>query len=222
LFGVTQPFARLVHDSVVLHFADRPWRKRICIANPGAAGGEFGIAQQAGVECVTQGSFIHVDADHHQFLLGIAIGFNPAIPDDPAVFFILRPFRLGNPPQTAQFVSGYRGQPATNCRPDQGARRGQPEIVLSILDFLIEQGLAHKIGRMNLFVACRHASHQIPSLFLVCPQCSGVTELQEQWVMSALSTSLAEAGHRLESPEVEISALCPKCVGVHGHRARIS
>lgn len=27
-----------------------------------------------------------------------------------------------------------------------------------------------------------------------------------------LSNSLAEAGHRLESPEVEISALCPKCV----------
>jgi len=89
-----------------------------------------------------------------------------------------------------------------------------PPTVYRALDFLIEQGLAHKIGRMNLFVACRHASHQIPSLFLVCPKCSGVTELQEQSVMSALSTSLAEAGHRLESPEVEISALCPKCIGL--------
>lgn len=87
-----------------------------------------------------------------------------------------------------------------------------PPTVYRALDFLIEQGLAHKIGRMNLFVACRHASHQIPSLFLVCPKCSGVTELQEQSVMSALSTSLAAAGHRLESLEVEISALCPQCV----------
>ena len=93
------------------------------------------------------------------------------------------------------------------------ARPGaSPPTVYRALDFLIEQGLAHKIGRMNLFVACRHASHQIPSLFLVCPKCSGVTELQEQSVMSALSTRLAEAGHRLESPEVEISALCPECV----------
>lgn len=89
-----------------------------------------------------------------------------------------------------------------------------PPTVYRALDFLIEQDLAHKIGRMNLFVACRHASHQIPSLFLVCPKCSGVTELQEQSVLSALSTSLAAAGHRLESPEVEISALCPKCIGV--------
>ena len=86
-----------------------------------------------------------------------------------------------------------------------------PPTVYRALDFLIEQGLAHKIGRMNLFVACRHASHLTPSLFLVCPKCSGVTELQEMSVMSALSASLAEAGHRLESPEVEISAICPKC-----------
>ena len=94
----------------------------------------------------------------------------------------------------------------------KAARPGaSPPTVYRALDFLIEQGLAHKIGRMNLFVACRHTSHQIPSLFLVCPKCSGVTELQEQSVMSALSNSLAAAGHRLESPEVEISALCPKC-----------
>lgn len=86
-----------------------------------------------------------------------------------------------------------------------------PPTVYRALDFLIEQGLAHKIGRMNLFVACRHASHLTPSLFLVCPQCSGVTELQEKSVMQALSASLAEAGHQLESPEVEISAVCPDC-----------
>lgn len=89
-----------------------------------------------------------------------------------------------------------------------------PPTVYRALDFLIEQGLAHKIGRMNLFVACRHASHQTPSLFLVCPKCSGVTELQEKSVMGALSASLAEAGHRLECPEVEISAVCPKCTEI--------
>lgn len=97
----------------------------------------------------------------------------------------------------------------------QEARPGaSPPTVYRALDFLIEQGLAHKIGRMNLFVACRHASHQTPSLFLVCPKCSGVTELQEQSVMSALSNSLAAAGHILESPEVEISAICPKCTRI--------
>lgn len=47
------------------------------------------------------------------------------------------------------------------------ARPGtSPPTAYRALDFVITQGLAHKIGRMNLFVACRHASHQIPSQFL--------------------------------------------------------
>ncbi|MEF8712649.1 MAG: transcriptional repressor [Accumulibacter sp.] len=100
------------------------------------------------------------------------------------------------------------------ARIQEARPNASPPTVYRALDFLIEQGLAHKIGRMNLFVACRHASHRIPSLFLVCPKCSGVTELQEQSVMSALSSSLAAAGHRLESPEVEISAICPRCSGI--------
>mgnify|MGYP000846122122 FL=1 len=51
----------------------------------------------------------------------------------------------------------------------------------------------------------------MPGLFLVCPRCNGVTELQDDAVMTALAASLAAAGHRLESPEVEIGAVCPAC-----------
>lgn len=66
---------------------------------------------------------------------------------------------------------------------------------------------------MNLFVACSQHCHQaqMPGLFLVCPRCNGVTELQDDAVMGALAASLAAAGHRLESPEVEIGAVCPAC-----------
>lgn len=88
-----------------------------------------------------------------------------------------------------------------------------PPTVYRALDFLIEQGLAHKVGRMNLFVACSQHCHQaqMPGLFLVCPRCNGVTELQDDAVMGALAASLAAAGHQLESPEVEIGAVCPAC-----------
>ena len=88
-----------------------------------------------------------------------------------------------------------------------------PPTVYRALDFLIEQGLAHKIGRMNLFVACSQQCHQeqMPGLFLVCPRCNGVTELQDESVIRALAASLAAAGHQLESQEVEIGAICPRC-----------
>lgn len=88
-----------------------------------------------------------------------------------------------------------------------------PPTVYRALDFLMEQGLVHKVGRMNLFVACSYHCHheRSPGLFLVCPRCSGVTELQDDQVIQALTDSLAAAGHRLESQEVEIGAICPKC-----------
>ena len=86
-----------------------------------------------------------------------------------------------------------------------------PPTVYRALDFLIDHGLAHKIGRMNLFVACRHASHQLPSLFVVCVKCGCIAELEAPVAMSDLTRLLGEKGYRLDSPEVEISAICPAC-----------
>ncbi len=88
-----------------------------------------------------------------------------------------------------------------------------PPTVYRALDFLIEQGLAHKIGRMNLFVACAQAAHRQPSLFLICPSCNRVTELQQAGALEALAQALAAEGHELDQPEVEISAICPACRG---------
>jgi len=90
-----------------------------------------------------------------------------------------------------------------------------PPTVYRALDFLIAQGLAHRIGRLNLFVACRHSSHPSPALFLLCPHCNAVSELQDPDVSSRLFASLQAAGYRLDSPEVEISAVCPRCTGQH-------
>ncbi|MDR2164845.1 MAG: transcriptional repressor [Zoogloeaceae bacterium] len=86
-----------------------------------------------------------------------------------------------------------------------------PPTVYRALDFLMAQGFAHKIGRNSLFVACRHASHQWPSLFLVCPRCRAVTDLQDAALMQTLAATLEAAGFLLDGPEVEISAVCPAC-----------
>ncbi|MDR2637216.1 MAG: transcriptional repressor [Zoogloeaceae bacterium] len=88
-----------------------------------------------------------------------------------------------------------------------------PPTIYRALDFLMKQGFAHKVGRNNLFVACRHASHRWPSLFLVCPHCRAVAELQNDPLMQTLIATLDEAGFCLDSPEVEISAICPACAG---------
>jgi len=88
-----------------------------------------------------------------------------------------------------------------------------PPTVYRALDFLIEQGLAHKIGRINQFVACNHDCHDEAGLFVVCPTCGKVTELHDEEALASLSMSLKAAGHTLASSEIELTATCHKCDG---------
>ena len=88
-----------------------------------------------------------------------------------------------------------------------------PPTVYRALDFLIEQGLAHRIGRINQFVACNQHDHDHvdANLFLVCPKCGIITELHDEAALIVLARSLKAAGHTLSGPEIEISAICRYC-----------
>lgn len=88
-----------------------------------------------------------------------------------------------------------------------------PPTVYRALDFLIEQGLAHRIARTNQFIACNHEGHDVACLFLVCPQCGQVTELHDDAALAGLMKGLKSAGHTLASPEIELSATCSDCAG---------
>lgn len=86
-----------------------------------------------------------------------------------------------------------------------------PPTVYRALDFLIEQGLAHRIARTNQFVACHHDGHDKAVLFLVCPDCGTITELHDDTALAGLMKGLKAAGHTLASPEIELSAVCGAC-----------
>lgn len=87
--------------------------------------------------------------------------------------------------------------------------------VYRILDFLQEQGLAHKLGLANKFVACSHVvcqyKHQI-SQFLICDQCQGVEEINiDPLALKDLQTLIKKTGFHLSSPQLEINGVCEKC-----------
>lgn len=86
-----------------------------------------------------------------------------------------------------------------------------PPTVYRALDFLMAQGLVHRIARLNQFVACRHDSHEFPGVFMVCQRCGKVSELHDQPLMKMLSATVQRAGHRLECDEIEIPSVCPDC-----------
>ncbi len=69
---------------------------------------------------------------------------------------------------------------------DRAARAGTrhaPITVYRALDFLIENGLAHRIESRNAFIACvhRHGSDDLV-VFLICERCGEVGEAPSQAV----------------------------------------
>jgi Fur family zinc uptake transcriptional regulator len=87
----------------------------------------------------------------------------------------------------------------------------QPPVAYRALDFLVEQGLAHRIQRLNAFTACVHPDRDHAPAFLICRACSAVAEAPAEPVVAAIQTAAATLGFSVERTTVEAMGLCPRC-----------
>lgn len=90
----------------------------------------------------------------------------------------------------------------------------QPPVAYRALDFLVEQGLAHRIQRLNAFTACMHAGEAHAPAFLICTQCETVAEAPVAPVRAALDAAAAEMGFAVDRATIEALGLCPACRSV--------
>ena len=90
----------------------------------------------------------------------------------------------------------------------------QPPVAYRALSFLVEQGFAHRIERLNAFVACAHPGPELGAahspVFLICRVCGTVAE-SEADLGSSLGAQAAQSGFRIEQTVVEAQGLCPDC-----------
>lgn len=91
-----------------------------------------------------------------------------------------------------------------------------PPTVYRALDFLLEQGLIHKLERLSAFVGCVHPTeddhdHHHAAQFLICTRCGRVTELEDNRVNKALVEAARRVGFRLSSSTVEAEGFCAAC-----------
>lgn len=87
--------------------------------------------------------------------------------------------------------------------------------VYRMLDFLISQGLVHKLASENKFIACSHIAcdhnHQTPQ-FLICDNCQSVREVGiDTHLITALEKSIIDNHFQLSSPQLELHGLCENC-----------
>jgi Fur family zinc uptake transcriptional regulator len=87
-----------------------------------------------------------------------------------------------------------------------------PPTIYRALDFLMEQGLVHKIERLNAFIPCVDADHgHHAAQFLICKKCGAVAEIEDRSVSRALERAADRQGFHAESAVVELAGLCVAC-----------
>lgn len=91
----------------------------------------------------------------------------------------------------------------------QGAH---PPVAYRALEFLVEHGLAHKIERLNAFVACLHPGERHRPAFLICRSCKAVAESHVPHGDGVLGRDADTIGFVIEQTVIEAEGLCPACV----------
>ncbi|MDG1430310.1 MAG: Fur family transcriptional regulator [Paracoccaceae bacterium] len=87
----------------------------------------------------------------------------------------------------------------------------QPPVAYRALDFLVENGLAHRVQRLNAFAACTQPSKHHRPVFMICRDCEQVAEAEADEVQETLINVAARADFEIERVNVEILGLCPSC-----------
>jgi Fur family transcriptional regulator, zinc uptake regulator len=90
--------------------------------------------------------------------------------------------------------------------------RPAPITVYRALDFLIENGLVHRIESRNAFLACAH-DHDAAAMvaFLICERCGSVGEIPAAPVAQSLNAAARASGFAPKLSVVEITGTCAHC-----------
>lgn len=97
---------------------------------------------------------------------------------------------------------------------DQLATEGgsaKPPTVYRALDFLMEEGLVHKIESLNAYIGCPHPGDNHISQFLICDSCETVEEVVSEKLSDAVSSSADNAGFKISRQTLELHGLCKAC-----------
>lgn len=81
------------------------------------------------------------------------------------------------------------------------------------LDFLVAQGLVHRLESRKAFVACAHPAHPHSSQFLICRRCGTTVEVEDDRIASVVGEWSRRLGFEVEAETLEVSGSCSTCRG---------
>ena len=92
--------------------------------------------------------------------------------------------------------------------------RPAPITVYRALEFLMKNGLVHRIESRNAYLACAH-KHDIGALvaFLICDTCGALGEASTAAMAQLLAAAASRAGFRPAMSVIELTGTCSQCRG---------
>ena len=86
-----------------------------------------------------------------------------------------------------------------------------PPTVYRALEFLLTQGLVHRLSSLNAFIGCSRPGHPGAGQFLLCTGCGTAAELNDATIERAIERSAEAEGFTSHEHTVEITGICPHC-----------
>lgn len=86
-----------------------------------------------------------------------------------------------------------------------------PPTVYRTLDFLLEQGLIHRINSLNAFIGCCHPGDRHTGTFIICEECEQAEEVDNHDIRAAIKTVSDEHHFEMKRYVTEIYGVCPQC-----------
>lgn len=87
----------------------------------------------------------------------------------------------------------------------------KPPTVYRALEFLMAQGLVHKIESLNAYIGCPHPEGTHVSQFFICDDCGNVEEVNLPELEKAIKSQAMQSGFTVNRQTVEISGQCNDC-----------
>lgn len=89
--------------------------------------------------------------------------------------------------------------------------RAAPPAIYRPLNFLMAQGLVHRIESLNAYIACTDPTHTHHGMLMVCGHCASVREVIHTTMDRMLLDTLRDSGFHAQG-DIEINAVCQACI----------
>lgn len=93
----------------------------------------------------------------------------------------------------------------------QSTRRVAPPTVYRALDFLLQQGLIHRINSLNAFIGCTRPEQGHANNFFICKCCGIAIEFSQPSLQASIEQTAALHDFTMQSQSLELVGLCAQC-----------